>query len=231
MAKPKRFDSQEEIDQVFTDGCAVHMLDWDVVIQERILEPSSDSECFHNGIYWCKNTPYQAVIISEYFHSIGEGGYVWIYPRGEKPTLHNLLPFDGEPCLWGMNQWLWNDYNNTVVDSRSHVIITRNNIPFVKIDDVPRAIYILNKLRHNDHPLNLDSFDYDKAMIGRKVWVRDQKAIITSFIKGQACVILEPEDGKFVCPNEFKHDPVAWSDESEKRIKISIFSESIGWFR
>ena len=77
-----------------------------------------------------------------------------------------------------------------------------------------------------------DLIDYDKKMIGRKVWWRSQPAIITKWIKGQACVILEPDGiDSFKTPAEYENDDMFGDDEDKKSIKTEVFDKHIYWFR
>lgn len=67
-------------------------------------------------------------------------------------------------------------------------------------------------------------------MIGRKVWWRSEPAVITHWIEGQACVILEPDGiDKFAVPAEFVHDEIM--NDRERDIKAEIFDDHIWWFR
>ena len=67
-------------------------------------------------------------------------------------------------------------------------------------------------------------------MIGRKVWWRSEPAIISSWIDGQACVILEPDGiDNFTKPAEFVDD--GCMDDGERDIKADIFDKHIWWFR
>lgn len=81
-----------------------------------------------------------------------------------------------------------------------------------------------------EHPLELDTIDYDKKAIGRKVWWRSEPAIVTNFIKGQACVILAPDGIEhFTVPNEFANeDPDYYEDDT---VKTTIMDKHIWWFR
>ena len=82
-----------------------------------------------------------------------------------------------------------------------------------------------------DHPLALNTIDFDKKMIGRKIWWRSEPGIITRWIDGQACVIIEP-DGieKFTTPAEFfKEDGDEYYEDNY--VKTNIFDKHIWWFR
>lgn len=193
-------------------------MDWDVVIY---------------GI------PYQVVRIEGYVHTIGGKwgeNNLWAYPRDEEPTYENLIKFDSEPVLWGINfnphHYMKTKWDETEIRYSGSVTITRNGEDFYTLGGgvnygIDKARVLISEI--NEHPLWLNEIDYDKKMIGRKVWWRSQPAIITRWIKGQACVILEP-DGieRFKKPAEYKNDDMF---DDEEYIKTSIFDKHICWFR
>lgn len=195
-------------------------MDWDVVI---------------NG------TPYYVVRIPEYVHAIG-GKWgendLWAYPRGEEPSYETLIEFDmNEPVRWGIicqhRAYIKSKWDETEVRTSSCVMITRNDKPFM---DVKGGLnYGIDKARTiiadiDEHPLELNSIDFDKKCIGMKVWWRSEPAIIESFIKGQAAVILEPDGiDEFTVPAEFKDEESMYYEDGF--VKTSIFDEHIWWHR
>lgn len=85
-------------------------------------------------------------------------------------------------------------------------------------------------VRFSEHPLELNAIDFDQKAVGRRVWWRSEPAVIESFIKGQAEVILKP-DGihRFTTPPEFaEEDPDYYEDGI---VKTSILDNHIWWFR
>ena len=68
-----------------TDLTKIEPNDWDVVVGER---------------------GYQVYRVPGYVHTIasrsGNNEY-WCCPVGTKPTHKNLIPFDGEPIVWGVH--------------------------------------------------------------------------------------------------------------------------------
>ena len=80
----------------------------------------------------------------------------------------------------------------------------------------------------DEHPLSLNERDFDKKCIGRKVWWRSEPAVITRYVKGQACVILKPDGIKnFTVPAEFAKEPYYYEED----VKVNIFDKNIWWFR
>lgn len=91
----------------------------------------------------------------------------------------------------------------------------------------------------NNHPLWLHEIDFDKKMVGRKVYFRDDPAIIDHFCWGDADVWLVPDKEagceKFKKPayEENDHDD-GWPDtwyEYEDGLRVPLTSKDIWWFR
>lgn len=197
--------------------------DWDVMI---------------NGV------PYYVVRIPGYVHSIG-GHYgendLWAYPRNQIPTYENLIEFNCCcPVSWGIrfesnnrNKTKWGE---TEANTLGHAVITRNGKDFYSISGgIDNAIDKARSaiIEFEEHPLNLDMIDYDKKMIGRKVWWRSEPAIIESWVYGQACVILKPDGIEgFTVPPEFRDASLSllYFNEDDT-IKADILDKRIWWFR
>lgn len=195
-------------------------MDWDVVI---------------SGI------PYYVVKIPGYIHTIG-GRYgendLWAYPRDKAPTHETLIEFDcSEPVSWGIRyepqNYAKTKYDETMSRSGGGVEITRNGEIFCHVKGninygVDQARAMIVELR--DHPLDIESIDFDKKAIGRRVWWRSESAIITRYVNGQACVILEPDGiDHFTVPAEFaEENPDYYEDGS---VKATILDRNIWWFR
>lgn len=195
-------------------------MDWDVVI---------------NGV------PHYVVRIEGYVHTIG-GRYgendLWAYPRDKVPTYETLVEFGcDQPVAWGIRyepkNYTKTKWDETEARSSGGVAITRNGEIFCHIAgglnygiDKARAMIV----EFNDHPLDLNSINFDKKAIGRKVWWRSEPAIITSYVDRQACVILEP-DGieRFTIPAEFAQEEPDYYEDSN--LKANILDRNIWWFR
>lgn len=196
-------------------------LDWDVVIHD---------------------IPYYVVRIDGFVHTIGgkmgENDW-WAYPRDQQPCYENLIEFScDDPVAWGIKYEPRNytrcKWGECEAHSGGKVAITRNGEEFYTVMGgginygIDKARVLISDIR--EHPLELESIDYDKKAVGRKVWFRSQPAIITRFIKGRACVMLEPDGiDNFSVPPEFEGDDMfSYEDED---VKEDIFSKSIWWFR
>lgn len=196
------------------------LYDWDVVI---------------NGV------PHYVVKIPGYVHTIGgRYGYndLWAYPRSEQPTYDSLIEFDSDQATcWGIQYKPVNFYATKWGETSSRTLgridITRNGEVFYTLyGNMAYGLARAQSLIYDfaEHPLELDMIDYDKKVIGRKVWWRSEPAIVTGFIKGQACVILAPDGIEhFTVPAEFaSEDPNYYEDNT---VKTFIMDKHIWWFR
>ena len=213
---------------------------WSNILQNFEYNRQQGNIIFKDG-NWMYNKPYQVISIVGHCHTLGghwgDNDY-YAHPRDEEPTIENLLEFNGVPCSWGMilssSSYVRNKWDESSIENGQSITITRNGAPFYTTHGIFHALDLLEYLRANEHPLDLQDYGYDKTCIGRKVWWKGQKAIVSSWVeKGQACVILtpDPEIGKFACPPEYAGDEIMWHEENESELKIDIFSPSVDWFR
>lgn len=205
------------------DLSKIKPFDWDLVIKGR---------------------PYYVCRIEGYCHTISwQGGNecrqeLWCYPRDKQPTLENLVEYTlKDPIAWGIEydeihsthcKW---DECETITGGRS--VITRNGTPFYTVFgtrqySIPKALTLIAKAQ--DHALDFSQIDFDKKMIGRKVWFNGQPAIIESYIHGQCCVILKPDGiDKFKVPPQFVEEDGEYYEENPKIDCLE--TGSIWWFR
>ena len=194
-------------------------MDWDVVMNGK---------------------PFQVVRIEGYVHTIGGkwgDNNLWAYPRDEEPTYENLIEYNSERhVMWGIkfnpHHYMKSKWDETEMRYSGEVTITRNGEDFYTLwgginYGIDKARVLISEIEQ--HPLGFNEIDYDKNIIGRKVWWRSQPAIITMWMKGQACVLLEP-DGieRFEKPAEYKNDDMF---DYEEYVKTSIFDKNVYWFR
>lgn len=190
-----------------------------------------------------KGIPFQVIRVKGFVHTIGghldwgDGNDFWAYPLNEEMTFDNLVEFNGEPgACWGIEYSTTNysraKWGEAEILRGRKLIITRNGKPFYDgMMTFHQAIAYVKDGLLDEHPLDLNSRGFDEKCIGRKVWWRSQPAVITSYINGQACVILEPDGiDQFSVPEEYKENDM-FDDENRKEIKTSIFDEHIWWFR
>jgi hypothetical protein len=82
----------------------------------------------------------------------------------------------------------------------------------------------------SEHCLELNYIDFDKKMIGRKVWWRSEPAVVKHYVHGQACVLLCPDGiDSFSTPAEFVEEGESYYEEID--VKTSIFDKHIWWWR
>lgn len=216
-------------------------------VEFRLIEPDTDISSLKMTKYdWdfvLHGIPYYVVSIEGYVHTIGGKWGVndmWAYPRDQEPSYENLVEFGcNEPVRWGLSYmsgaYIKTKYDEDECMSFGKTIITRNEEPFYDIPggrnySVLKALALLQEI--NEHPMELESIDYDKKVIGRKVWWRSEPGIITSYIKGQACVIIEPDHRylrQFTEPAEFAKDGIPIYEDGD--VKVEIFDKHIWWFR
>lgn len=183
--------------------------------------------------------PYYVVKLDGYVHTIGgrwgDNDY-WAYPRDEEPSYENLVEFEADdPVCWGISYqphlYTKCKWDECFVRRANSVQITRNGEVFNDfiLGGIAEALAMINKYR--DHPLALDEIDFDKKCIGRKVWWRSEPGVITSYVKHQACVIIEPDGiDKFTVPAEFREEE-GESYYEDNSVKTSILDNHIWWFR
>lgn len=188
--------------------------------------------------------PYYVGHVPGYVHSIrgwGEPIDLWCWPRDEKPSYENLLEYNlSSPVAWGLryreSRYIRSKWDDNMMCSGGCTVITRNGEDFYDVRggrgySVPKALALIEEIQ--DHPLEFNTIDFDKKMIGRKIWFRSQPAIITRYIKGQCCAIIEPDGMDFFKrPAEYETDDLFgdWYDERDLKIDI-IASATIDWFR
>lgn len=212
MANIKLIDKNTDINSL-----KMHKMDWDVVLNNR---------------------EYQVVKIDGYIHTIG-GKWgendLWMYPRNGNLTYETLIEYNCNGCgvCWGLKYEPYNyvrcKWGECECFTTGGAMITRNGKDFYFCrGGIDEARYLIKQL--DEHPLNLNDYGFDEKMIGRKVWWRSEPGIITSWIDGQACVIIEP-DGieKFTTPAEFADEGDCYYEDGD--VKAEIFDKHIWWFR
>jgi hypothetical protein len=182
--------------------------------------------------------PYYACFIDDYVHSIGGHwgeNNIWGYPRDEEPSYDNLIELQiGSPVNWGIryepHHTLKTKWDRTRADTSNQVIITRNGKDFYNCFSIAKAQAILETI--DDHPMNLDEIDFDKKVVGRKIWWRSEPAIITKFNWGICTVSIKPDGIEhFSIPAEHRKDEIPYYEDGESSIHTSIFDNHIWWFR
>ena len=94
-----------------------------------------------------------------------------------------------DPVDWGIEfhdgNYIRNKWDETEVLPCPKTIITRNGEKFYTVlgdrdYSIPKAMTLLNEI--DDHPLAFETIDYDKHMIGRKIWYSVASAAFWSLL-------------------------------------------------
>lgn len=214
--------------------CKIHLIDKDTDL--------SNIYPLHWDAY-LGTTPLTVYRVEGCVHSIGgrwgENSY-WCCPRGETPTYKNLMEFSGEPCNWSIKASSMNRVHThwceCKLESSVLIEILRNDKLFYSFgcNDLN---YGLNKAQEllvskiHEGFFNFNDIDFDKDLIGKKIYYRDQPAIITRYIPGKCSVWIEP-DGieKFTMPVHWNAED--WT-EYEKGLSICLLTDDseVYWWR
>jgi len=177
-----------------------------------------------------------------YNHTLGgkfsENCY-WCCYEGETPTHKNLMQFSGHTICWGIrfetNNYTKTKWDETEVREGSNCVITRNGEDFFDVSG-GSLDYCLSKARQilfelQEHPISFFEKGFEERIIGRKVFYRDQPAIIASYFKGGRLVIkAENPDGFTPAAFELDRD-YPRDDEDKYQVITDILSPHIWWWR
>lgn len=189
--------------------------------------------------------PYQVACIPGYVHTIGGRMGVsdlWAWPLGEEPTYENMIEYNIPfGCVWGYKiephnriEYNWDEKEayNTIA-----VTITRNGEPFYGFT-CSDELYALSKVHQilsniKDSPIPFSDRNYEKRIIGRKIYYGDQPAIITEYKDYQ--VFIEP-DGissfrypAWVLENDYSKEE--WDCVYKQGLWVTVNDGHIYWFR
>lgn len=79
-----------------------------------------------------------------------------------------------------------------------------------------------------EHPLQI--WNPKEHILGRKVWYRNDPAVITMLIKDQGCVILEPDGIGAFAKRPWRNND--WDDDGDSSVKIDIVQDqNVWWWR
>jgi hypothetical protein len=187
------------------------------------------------------NDLYDVYRVEGYIHSIGGRmgeNDLWACKRGEIPTYQNMLQFSGEACCWGFSMSSRNymkvKWGDTDVRHSYTFTITRNGVEFYTfgahdIDfGISKVRQILFKI--SEHPIAFHMVDFEKEIIGRKIYWREQPAIIESYSVNGNLVIIPDGIPNFRRPaHTDKIDE--FMCEEDGTVVDDLFTDSIYWFR
>jgi hypothetical protein len=194
----------------------------------------------------CYDERYAVYRIDGYNHSIGgkwgENCY-WACPMKEKPAYDNLVQFSGTVCSWGMKvenkNTLKIKWEDTEMRSNYRFVITRNDEDFYSFGandldwGLSRARQLLFKVQ--EHPIDFNSRAFMLDIRGRKIYWREQPAIIKSYsMCGNLWIVPDGVPRFKKCAYDDAVDEYMGADDDigeDAGIAEDIFSESIYWFR
>lgn len=174
----------------------IKKLNWDVVVKGR---------------------EYEVVSIPGYDHSFGND--YWMYPRGEEPCYDNLVQYnlkEGGVC-WGYEYaphlYFVRSRKSGLMNCRktSEYKIIRNDKEFCRIrGSIHKVLYTIEQFK--EHPLYLESYNYRKNAIGRKVIYKGELYEITEWVNGRAAVILRNVQGSvdYECEVDILDPNIQW---------------------
>lgn len=202
--------------------CEVHYLNWDVNIKGK-------------DFIVCR--------IPGYPH--GEGGKFGVndyycFPADEKPSYENLMPWwSDEPVRWGIrvdsNNYVHHHWDDSEVDHNYITTITRNDRDFYTIHSrdmsygIAKAQVFITEVRED--VVEVAKRDFDKDLVGRKIWYNGMPAVIDRYIWGDHSIwiVADNERHRFEFPDYMKDDYGYW-EEYQDGMSVSCLSPKIEWF-
>ena len=220
----------------------------------RIIDETVDLKKVLHPISWDvmkDGISYQAFFAYDddgnFNHTLGgPSDYAYVCPRGEEPTLDNIIAYNGTGARWGLraneHEEIRNKWDELSMETRCSVDILRNDEVFNTIGcrdmfyGIAKAQVLIEE--YKEHSLELNSFGFDKKCVGRKIRYNGVPGVITRYVDGQACVIVKPlyeEDASrfFADPHKSEDEYIEDFFESAKThgdMKVEITSEHIWWW-
>ena len=192
-------------------GSPYYRLDWDAQAYER------------NGVYGRH-------LLQVFFSS--QDRKVWACFFDETPSAETLKPYHGASCDWGFAGTGHSYYVHPLGESsRVEGCITRNGERFYPIsaptlvEALRKAVSCLDALRALPFPVH--SRNWEKHLLDRRVWYREQAGVIRAVEIGEVYVV--PERGTFKPPPPpFDED---WPDSYVHGLHVDLLSPHILWER
>jgi len=208
----------------------ISKVDWDVVVDGK---------------------PQQLVRIEDRPH--GEGGEYgineyYIYPFCQEMTVENLTPYWGTRggVAWGFSFEYKNYFRggngfhkNDEIRRGASCWITRNGKKFYEIRGRDHE-YALAKAQVElvqlmEGPVEVCSRDWEKKLIGGKVWYKGQPGVISRIVDGQGQIFIKPDGIDSFKPHESDYesdyDKDCWIQDYGDGFSVDFLSSHIGWFR
>lgn len=158
---------------------------------------------------------------------------IFICPRDEEPNKNNLIIYNlNSPVSWTItdNSHPYINSEGYSVHTVSDFIVNRNGRAFTHCYDLLDALKFIKNVP--EHPMDLNFIDFDKKVVGRKIYWRSEPAVITKFNWGIGTVSFKPDGIEwFKTPPEFENDVVDYYEKGLTSIHTDIFDKHICWFR
>lgn len=192
---------------------------------------------------YCYGKPYRVYRIEGYMHTQGgkwgENCY-WAFPRDEQPSYENAVMFEGNVCNWSLNVKQSNSFKEKWGETRMRSSfgfeILRNGKVFYSFgaNDMDYGIAKARKLmvEINEHPICFNEIDYHLEIVGRKIYWREQPAIIKSYsMNGNLWIVPDGIPRFKKCSYEDSVTEYMDDEDYEDGIAEDLFAPSIYWFR
>lgn len=163
----------------------------------------------------------------------------WAWPRGEKRSSANMIPYIGYlGAEWSFNVESRNYFRKDCIEKCVRVRIYRNGklfdenvygffdncLSFAVADTLTRI------QRYKDLPCNLDHYRYAENLYNRKIYYKDNPAIITNYYPGDGCIMIKVIDGILRAPHNIAIN-MALQDEEDAELNVELLDTNIDWFR
>lgn len=183
--------------------------------------------------------------VEGYCHSIGGkwgDNCFWAVIEGEEFSSGNIFAFEGNPCNWGFRVDRRNTckskWSATRVSDYIDVVILRNNKQFYTftVNDIDFAFNKLRSIMYEieNHPVSFFERNYEQQMVGRKIYWREQPAIIARYGYSGNLEIRPDGISGFKMQSYTDHvDRLMTEDggDGEPFVMEDLFAPSIYWFR
>ena len=211
----------------------------------NLIDENTDLSGLRKPIGWdleLNGRPYDVYSVDGYVHTIGgkwgENDY-WACPAGETPTYENLVQFSGDAPTWGVTfnrkNYLRNKWDETSIEANGECWITRNGKNFYRIParhmdhGLAKAQHILVQLQE-ECPLWLMGRDWKDEAIGRKIWYREQPAIIESVTSNNELCIKPDGIDSFKSPAYYDSED-GYEEDYGSGLIADLLDSNIYWFR
>lgn len=193
--------------------------------------------------------PFHVYRIPGFVHSIvhkfGENDY-WACRRNEKPTYHTLIKWNGYAPYWGIRveetnyyeSGLGVGYGQGAIMYTTSCWITRNGKEFYRVkagsleSALVKAQFTLTELQ--EHPLNFHEIDFDKKLVGRKIYYNEQPAVLLGMsYEGNVHIRSESPGGfrREAWQDSIGVEDIEYYEGRKLEITRDLLSDKIWWFR